>query len=232
MDFEKELSQKENDAGQITCWCLTVGLHQEFGVGAVRLDRVSAEMIRLEEEHEFIMAMYGSDKARKQRIEWLEGKVSGEFRVPLVRAPRGRREQQIRMAMDKMASAAWQFYAAACIRILGYGHDRLEKLKQVGWSNYDQFNRESCEVGQDVAIEHLKRCAEDAIKEDLLVVEDDPESWKAYQKEFEAKRSDAIRLRMSKRLARKDVSLDGQDIGKIFDRCMKETLYASGIRRI
>ena len=76
MDFEKELSQKENDAGQITCWCLTVGLHQEFGVGAVRLDRVSAEMIHLEEEHEFIMAMYGSDKARKQRIEWLEGKVS------------------------------------------------------------------------------------------------------------------------------------------------------------
>ena len=66
----------------------------------------------------------------------------------------------------------------------------------------------------------------------ILVVEDDPESWKAYQKEFEAKRSDAIRLRMSKRLARKDVSLDGQDIGKIFDRCMKETLYASGIRRI
>ena len=67
------------------------------------MDRVSAEMIHLEEEHEFIMAMYGSDKARKQRIEWLEGKVSGEFRVPLVRAPRGRREQQIRMAMDRMA---------------------------------------------------------------------------------------------------------------------------------
>lgn len=232
MDFEKERSQKENDAGQITCWCLTVGLHQEFGVGAVRLNRVSEEMIRLEEEHETTMAMYGPDKAREQRIAWLQGKVSEEFRVPLIRAPRRRREQQIRMAMDRMASASWQFYAASCIRVLGYGSDRLEKLRQVGRSNYDQFNRESHDVGQDVAIEHLRRCAEDALKEELRVVEDDPEGWKAYQKEFETKRSDAIRVRMSERLARKDVSHSGQDIGKIFDQCMKETLSHTGIKRI
>ena len=103
MDFEKERSQKENDAGQITCWCLTVGLHQEFGVGAVRLNRVSEEMIRLEDEHEPTMAMYGPDKAREQRIAWLKGKVSEEFRVPLIRAPRGRLEQQIRLARDRTA---------------------------------------------------------------------------------------------------------------------------------
>ena len=136
------------------------------------------------------------------------------------------------MAMDRMASASWQFYAASCIRVLGYGSDRLEKLRQVGRSNYDQFNRESHDVGQDVAIEHLRRCAEDALKEELRVVEDDPEGWKAYQKEFETKRSDAIRVRMSERLARKDVSHSGQDIGKIFDQCMKETLSHTGIKRI
>lgn len=98
MDFEKELSQKENDAAQITCWCITIGLHQEFGIGATRLDRVSEEMIRLTEEHESIMALYGPKRAIERRIEWLQGKVSGEFRVPLIRAPRGRKEQQIRMA--------------------------------------------------------------------------------------------------------------------------------------
>lgn len=232
MDFEKEISQKENDAGQITCWCLTIGLHQEFGVGAVRLDRVSAEMIRLEDIHETVMAMYGPSKAREIRTGWLQGKVSEEFRVPLIRAPRGRREQQIRMAMDRMASAAWQFYAASCIRVLGFGSDRLERLRQVGRNNYDQFNRESHEVGEDVAIEHLRRCAEDALKEDLCVIEDDQEGWNEYQKEFEVKRSDALRIQLSECLSRKDISLEGKDIGKIFDQCMKETLSKSGIKRI
>ena len=224
MNFEEERSRKENDAGQITCWCLVVGQNQEFGVGAIRLNRVSEEMIRLEEEHEAIMAMYGAAKAKEQRIEWLQGKVSEDFRVPLIRAPRGRREQQIRMAMDRMASAAWQFYAASCIRVLDYGHDRLEKLRQIGRSNYDQFNRESHEVGEDVALEHLKRCAEAALREDLKIVEDDPEGWKAYQKEFEAKRTCANRVRASDLLVRKDVSVFGKDIGEIFDRCMNETL--------
>ena len=232
MDFEKELSQKENDAAQITCWCITIGLHQEFGIGATRLDRVSEEMIRLTEEHESIMALYGPKRAIERRIEWLQGKVSGEFRVPLIRAPRGRKEQQIRMAMDRMASASWQFYAAACIHVLGYGSDRLERLRQIGRSNYEQFNQESHEVGGDVAIEHLRRCAEDALKEELHVIDDDPEGWDTYQKEFRSKQSDAIRIRLSEHLARRDVSHNGQDIGEIFDRCMKETLYASGIRRI
>src|SRR5699024_5668836 len=132
---------------------------------ATRLDRVSEEMIRLTEEHESIMALYGPKRAIERRIEWLQGKVSGEFRVPLIRAPRGRKEQQIRMAMDRMASASWQFYAAACIRVLGYGSDRLERLRQIGRSNYEQFNQESHEVGEDVAIEHLRRRSEEHTSE-------------------------------------------------------------------
>lgn len=38
MDFEQEMSETKTAVAQLASWCLTVALHQEFGIGASRLD--------------------------------------------------------------------------------------------------------------------------------------------------------------------------------------------------
>ena len=40
MNFEKEMAETRTSVAQLASWCLTVALHQEFGIGAGRLERL------------------------------------------------------------------------------------------------------------------------------------------------------------------------------------------------
>ena len=59
----------------------------------------------------------------------------------MVRLPRGRKEQQYRIAGDRAAKIAWQVYAKAVIDVLHYGPDRLERLRKESHANYEQLNK-------------------------------------------------------------------------------------------
>lgn len=48
---------------------------------------------------------------------------------------------------------------------------RLNRLKEETLANYRQVNEEGHTDGLDVALEHLRRCAEDALKEEVTVDE-------------------------------------------------------------
>lgn len=39
--FKQQMEETRESTAQIVCWCLTVALHQEFGVGAYRLERLA-----------------------------------------------------------------------------------------------------------------------------------------------------------------------------------------------
>ena len=54
---------------------------------------------------------------------------------------------------------------------LGFGAARLNRLKEETLANYRQVNEEGHTDGLDVALEHLRRCAEDALKEEVTVDE-------------------------------------------------------------
>lgn len=53
----------------------------------------------------------------------------------------------------------------------GVGAARLNRLKEETLANYRQVNEEGHTDGLDVALEHLRRCAEDALKEEVTVDE-------------------------------------------------------------
>lgn len=38
--FQAEMDGTQQAISQIVCWCTTIALHQEFGVGKIRLDRM------------------------------------------------------------------------------------------------------------------------------------------------------------------------------------------------
>lgn len=145
--FETEMDDTRQAVGQIVGLCTTIALHQEFGVGKTRLERIKARIDELENQNtEVIMTpdAYGrpsKDKAEAIRESWLAGYVSSDYRIPMVRLPRGRKEQQYRIAGDRAAKIAWQVYAKAVIDVLHYGPDRLERLRKESHANYEQLNK-------------------------------------------------------------------------------------------
>ena len=116
------------------------------------------------------------------RRSWMPEGVDPDFRVPVLRSPRTRREEQLRMAGDVAASMVWTLCAEACIEELGFGAGRLNRLKEEALANYRQVNEEGHADGLDVAMEHLRRCAQDALKEDIMV-ENQPDEDRVKQSE-------------------------------------------------
>lgn len=165
-------------------WCITIALHQSFGVGSARLKKLDARQRELCTESLAIVTTPGADgrpqaaKAEALRRAAVPDGVELEFRVPVLRAPKNRREQQYRIAGDRIATMTWQLYATACADVLGYGAQRLNRLHEETRKNYEQVNREGKEDGVDVALEHVRRCACDAWKDENIVAADvDEDAW-------------------------------------------------------
>ena len=115
--------------------------------------------------------MPSTDRSLALRRSWMPEGVDPDFRVPVLRSPRTRREEQLRMAGDVAASMVWTLCAEACIEELGFGAGRLNRLKEEALANYRQVNEEGHTDGLDVTMEHLRRCAQAALKEDIMVGE-------------------------------------------------------------
>lgn len=112
-----------------------------------------------------------TEKARRLRAEAIPKGVPTEFRVPALRTPRNRREQQLKMVGDRAATMAWQLMALACVQEMGFGADRLNRLYAEMRHNYEQLNEWGKTDGLDVAMEKLRRCACDALQTEDIVVE-------------------------------------------------------------
>ena len=227
MNFEKEMAETRTSVAQLASWCLTVALHQEFGIGAGRLERLAKVLRRLQDENVADVMQHGTAAAERQRLEWIQGKAQPDFPVPLLRAPRTRREKQLRMAGDEAATTAWQIYAAGAIQKLRFGADRLERLRQAGRDNYRQFNEWSKEDGLEVAMERLRRCVHAALQEEVRIVDERSSHYRedaaAMEQDLRATQAVADRIRASRVLAVPGVSHTDAEMGEIFGRCAAET---------
>ena len=98
----------------------------------------------------------------------------------------------------------WTLYAKACMELLGYGARRLNRLKQAALANYRQVNEEGRADGLDVAMEHLRRCACDALQTDDIIVEDIPDEERAKQadRDYEEQKDAFFRRNMAGAMGR------------------------------
>ena len=162
---------------QLTCWCGQIALHELWGLGRTRLDRITRRKELLGSQSLAVVmqpdknGMPQTEKARRLRAEAIPKGVPTEFRVPALRTPRTRREQQLKMVGDRAATMAWQLMALACVQELGFGADRLNRLYAEMRHNYEQLNEWGKTDGLDVAMEKLRRCACDALQTEDIVVE-------------------------------------------------------------
>ena len=171
-NIRQEREDQRDRSAQLFMWCIVVSMHQDDGIGASRLLRACNEMDAFEKKYQTAI-LYGSSKnATDAMRENLKGICDFEVRLPVDRAPRGRREEQLRMASNQGAEIAWLVMAATCHETFGYGRDRLARLKQNSMNNYKQYLEWEKE-DKDLALDRLRRCVQDALKEDLRVADTD-----------------------------------------------------------
>lgn len=92
-----------------------------------------------------------------------------EVRLPQTKAPRNRREEQLRMAQNEGAEIAWLVMAATTHLTFGFGKERLARLKQETLDNYRQYIGWVEQDGEAYAMELLRRCSEQALQEELKI---------------------------------------------------------------
>lgn len=138
-NIQQEREDQRDPLRPALMWCIVVSMHQDDGIGASRLLRACNEMDAFEKKYQTAI-LYGSSKnATDAMRENLKGICDFEVRLPVDRAPRGRREEQLRMASNQGAEIAWLVMAATCHETFGYGRDRLARLKQNSMNNYKQY---------------------------------------------------------------------------------------------
>jgi hypothetical protein len=175
MSLTTELDLTREGTAEMTRWCILIALHQSFGIGAARMNKILARAEKLGQESLDVAmtvnerGMPSTDRSLALRRSWMPEGVDPDFRVPVLHSPRTRRQEQLRMAGNVAASMVWTLCAKACMDELGFGTERLLRLKEEALANYRQVNEEGHADGLDVAMEHLRRCAQDALKEEVVV---------------------------------------------------------------
>lgn len=205
-----ELDLTREGTAEMTRWCILIALHQSFGVGAARLNKILARAEKLGQESLDVAmtvndrGMPSTDRSLALRRSWMPEGVDPDFRVPVLRSPRTRREEQLRMAGNVAASMVWTLCAKACMDELGFGAARLNRLKEETLANYRQVNEEGHTDGLDVALEHLRRCAEDALKEEVTVDEQpDEDRVKQAERDYEEQKRTFLKRAVMQELGRR-----------------------------
>lgn len=176
-DLLKEKRKTRESTSQIACWCLVIALHQREGVGKERLERIAGEVEKIQSEIARIIDYEGVNAGLEELRKRLNGICVTEMRVPLNRAPKSRKEEQLRMAADQSVTAAWGCFALAIRSVLGYGTERLNRIHDLTVENYRQFNGWYAE-DHLWAFEKLRHCAQQALHEEVIVVQEEPEDNK------------------------------------------------------
>lgn len=102
MSLSAEMDLTQDSVVQLTCWCGQIALHELWGLGRTRLDRITRRKELLGSQSLAVVmqpdknGMPQTEKARRMRAEAIPKGVPTEFRVPALRTPRTRREQQLK----------------------------------------------------------------------------------------------------------------------------------------
>lgn len=105
MSLSAEMDLTQDSVVQLTCWCGQIALHELWGLGRTGLTDHRRKELLGSQSLAVVMqpdknGMPQTEKARRLRAEAIPKGVPTEFRVPALRTPRTRREQQLKMVGD------------------------------------------------------------------------------------------------------------------------------------
>lgn len=93
MSLTTELDLTREGTAEMTRWCILIALHQSFGIGAARLNKILARAEKLGQESLNVAmtvndrGMPSTDRSLALRRSWMPRNVDPDFRVPVLRSP-------------------------------------------------------------------------------------------------------------------------------------------------
>ena len=165
MSLENRITQARNNAIDFTHACVTIALHEVFGLGRERLEKVNKRRNEVNGEVLRIMAKCGRPLEATQNAEaWLRSRMPQgtpwELLIPNAKGvAKTHTELKIKGAVDEAATLEWRVYAVACAEVLGFRAARMNRLYDATMDNYRQLNQGVLEEGVDVALEWFRRAA-------------------------------------------------------------------------
>lgn len=150
---------------------IEAAMHQNEGIGANRLMKACNEMEEFEAKYATAIRYGGREAATDAMRKDLTGLCDLDIRLPVLKAPRNRREEQLRMARDQGGKIAWLVMAATCRTTFKFGKDRLTRLLNESLANYRQFLEWDAE-DHEYAVNKLCRIVEQALQEELKVADE------------------------------------------------------------
>ncbi len=129
-NIRQQRADERDKAAQIFTWCMVVAMHQEEGIGATRLERACNEMHEFQQRYRTKILTENRKSATDAMREDLKGICDFEVRLPQTKAPRNRREEQLRMAQNEGAEIAWLVMAATTHLTFGFGKERLARCSE------------------------------------------------------------------------------------------------------
>ena len=177
MSLENRITLAQNNAIDFTHACVTIALHEVFGLGRKRLEKVDKRRSEVNGEVLRIMAAGGrAHEARRNAEAWLRSRLPKgtpwELLIPNAKGvAKTHTELKIKGAVDEAATLEWRVYAVACAEVLGFRAARMNRLYDATMDNYRQLNQWVLEEGVDVALEWFRRAAAQGYGTEVEVLE-------------------------------------------------------------
>lgn len=138
---ESERVEKNREAaGHVISLCFMVALHDRYGIGKDRLDRVINAANGALERFAVNKRGVGMERAKKKLNEELEGLLTEHFVLPASKAPKSNRDWALLGERREAAEIVVKCYALGARQALGFGVERLNETVRATEDVFRQFN--------------------------------------------------------------------------------------------
>lgn len=120
--------------------CFMVALHDRYGIGKDRLDRVITAANGALERFAVNKRGVGMERAKKKLNEELEGLLTEHFVLPASKAPKSNRDWALLGERREAAEIVVKCYALGARQALGFGVERLNETVRATEDVFRQFN--------------------------------------------------------------------------------------------
>lgn len=121
----KRVEENRTAAAHVISLCFMVALHDRYGVGKDRLDRVVDAANGVLDRFTVNKRAVGMERAKKMLNEELEGLLDGNFVLPVTKTPKTNREWAMLGEQRDAADIVVKCYALGTRKALGFGTERL-----------------------------------------------------------------------------------------------------------
>lgn len=121
----QRVQENREAAAQVIALCFLVGLHDRYGTGKERLDRVQNAANGELDRFTLNKRAVGMERAKKKLNEELEGLYDGNFVLPVTKTPKTNRDWALLGEQRDAADIVVKCYALGTRKALGFGAERL-----------------------------------------------------------------------------------------------------------